>query len=286
VDLLTGSEGDMNRSTADSRTGAWLELLHEIADAADGLALRFFRRADLRVDDKSDGSPVSEADRAIEAAARELVAKRVPGTAVYGEEEGGTRESGGTRLIIDPIDGTRNFVRGIPVFASLLAIEEDGHLVAGVVSAPALRTRWFAGRGAGAFLGPRRLRVSRIDDISRAHLFHGDIGGRTEGMLPPGFHALTRCVERTRGFGDFYQHMLVAEGAGEIAIDQRMQPWDIAAVKIIVEEAGGRATSFTGVNAVDVPTLVSTNGRLHEAVLAAFASQAPPGATAGAGCHP
>lgn len=247
--------------------GAWLELLHEIADMADGIALRYFRRADLRVDDKADGSPVSEADRAIETAARGLVARRFPGTAVYGEEEGGSRLSGGTRLIIDPIDGTRNYVRGIPVFASLLAIEEDGVLLAGVVSAPAMRMRWFAGRGSGAFLGPRRLHVSRIDNLAWAHLFHGDIAGRSEGLLPPGFPSLIARVERTRGFGDFYQHMLVAEGAGEIAIDQKMQPWDIAAVKIIVEEAGGTSTSFTGVNAVDVPTLVSTNGLLHAAVL-------------------
>ncbi|HEX6791275.1 MAG TPA: inositol monophosphatase family protein, partial [Candidatus Krumholzibacteria bacterium] len=196
---------------------AWLELLHEIADLADGIALRHFRRVDLRVDDKADGSPVSEADRAIEAAARELVAKRSPGTAVYGEEEGGLREGAGTRLIIDPIDGTRNFVRGIPVFASLLAIEEDGELLAGVVSAPAMRTRWFAARGTGAFLGPRRLHVSRIDELSRASLFHGDLSGRVEGKLPAGLHALFARVERTRGFGDFYQHMLVAEGAGEIA---------------------------------------------------------------------
>jgi histidinol-phosphatase len=248
--------------------GTWLALLHEIADAADGIALRHFRRGDLRVDDKADGSPVSEADRAIEAAARELVAKRSPGTGVFGEEAGETRAQNGCRLIIDPIDGTRNFVRGIPVFASLLAIEQDGRVSAGMVSAPAMRMRWYAARGAGAFLGTRRLRVSEIRELSRAHLFHGDLAGAAEGRPPDGLALLLARVERTRGFGDFYQHMLVAEGAGEIAIDPRMQPWDVAAVQIIVEEAGGRSTSFAGERGIHAPSLVSTNGHLHDAVVA------------------
>jgi histidinol-phosphatase len=253
--------------TADARATMWLELLHEISDAADGIALRHFRRADLRVDDKQDGSPVSEADRAIEAMARELVAKRSPGLGVFGEEEGETRAQDGSRLIIDPIDGTRNYVRGIPVFASLLAIEEEGELVAGMVSAPAMRTRWYAARGMGAFLGSRRLHVSSIAELSRAHLFHGDLSGRTEGVRPAGLVPLLARVERTRGFGDFYQHMLVAEGAGEIAVDSKMQPWDIAAVKIIVEEAGGRSTSYAGEDSVSAPNLLSTNGYLHDTVL-------------------
>lgn len=262
-----------SNQTSHARAATWLELLHEIADTADGIALRYFRRADLRVEDKSDGSPVSEADRAIEAVARELVAKRSPGLGVYGEEEGQTEGSTGARLIIDPIDGTRNFVRGIPVFASLLAIEEDGVLTAGVVSAPALRMRWFASRGGGAFLGPRRLHVSSISELSSAHLFHGDLSGRVEGKLPGGLASLFKQVERTRGFGDFYQHMLVAEGAGEIAMDSKMQPWDVAAVKIIVEEAGGRSTSYAGEEGIHVPNLLSTNGHLHAAVVAALAER-------------
>jgi histidinol-phosphatase len=259
------------RPTVHARAATWLELLHEIADAADGIALRHFRRADLRVDDKPDGSPVSEADRAIEAAARERVAKRSPGMGVFGEEEGETGDRT-LRLIIDPIDGTRNFVRGIPVFGSLLAVEEDGMLCAGVVSAPAMRTRWFAARGSGAFLGTRRIHVSPVSDLARAHLFHGDLSGRVEGRQPPGLVSLFSRVERTRGFGDFYQHMLVAEGAGEIALDAKMQPWDIAAVKIIVEEAGGTCTSYDGDDSIQAPNLLSTNGHLHAAVLASFAA--------------
>jgi histidinol-phosphatase len=232
--------------------------------------MRHFRRADLRVDDKHDGSPVSEADRAIESMARELVAKRSPGLGVFGEEEGETRTQNGARLIIDPIDGTRNFVRGIPVFASLLAIEEDGVLTAGMVSAPAMRMRWYAAQGMGAFLGSRRLHVSAVSDLSKAHLFHGDLSGRVEGRQPPALASLFSRVERTRGFGDFYQHMLVAEGCGDIALDAKMQPWDVAAVKIIVEEAGGKSTSYAGEDSISAPNLLSTNGHLHAAVLAAF----------------
>ena len=186
---------------------------------------------------------------------------------MLGEEEGESAAGSEARLIIDPIDGTRNFVRGIPIFAALLAVEEAGVVVAGVVSAPALSQRWHAARGAGAFSGTRRLHVSTIDDLARAHVFHGDVTGRHEGKVPAGFAELVRVVERTRGFGDFYQHMLVAEGAGEVAIDPKMQPWDIAAVKIIVEEAGGRSTAFNGADSISGGTLVSTNGVLHERVL-------------------
>jgi histidinol-phosphatase len=241
----------------------WLPVLHEIADRADGIALRLFRDAALRVESKPDDSPVSEADRAIEAMAREVIGARAPETGVFGEEEGETPSGDGTRLIIDPIDGTRNFVRGVPLFGTLLAIEQDGVVLAGVVSAPALRTRWHAARGAGAFAGARRIGVSTVSELSRAHVFHGDLSGRTEGPRPARLTELFAAVERTRGFGDFYQHMLVAEGAGEVAIDPKMQPWDIAAVKIVVEEAGGRSTSFAGESTLHGGNLVSSNGVLH-----------------------
>ncbi len=250
----------------------WLGLLNDIADRADEVALRWFGEPRLQVDDKSDGSPVSEADRAIEAMARDLVATRHPGLGVLGEEEGDTSSAGAPRLIIDPIDGTRNFVRGIPVFASLLAIEQEGALLAGLVSAPALRARWSASLGGGAFRDGRRLQVSRIDQIASAHLFHSDLSGRAETAPPERLQPLFRRVLRTRGFGDFYQHMLVAEGAGEIAIDPRVKAWDVAAVKIIVDEAGGRATSFGGEDTIHGGTMLSTNGRLHAAVVSALAN--------------
>jgi histidinol-phosphatase len=245
----------------------WLTLLDEIADDADAIALGFFRTSGLAVDEKSDSSPVTEADRAIEENAREIVKRSHPDLGVYGEEYGETGAGSGPRLIIDPIDATRNFVRGIPIFATLLGVEVEGEVVAGVVSAPALGMRWHAARGAGAYLGDRNLRVSEIEKLDQAQLFHGDIGAMAECAPPPGFPGLVAQVERTRGFGDFYQHLLVAEGAGEIALDPEVQPWDIAPLQVIVEEAGGRATTLEGDRSIYGGSLVSSNGVLHEEAL-------------------
>ena len=246
----------------------WLPFLTELADRADALAARWFRTAGLRVEDKADGSPVTEADQAIEAMARALVRQRHPALGVLGEEQG-PAGAGESRLIIDPIDGTRNFVRGIPVFATLLAIEVAGEVVAGAVSAPALGARWHAVRGAGAFRDGRRLHVSSVASLSDALLFHGNLGAQ-EGGPPAGFMRFVSRVGRTRGFGDFYQHMLVADGAGEIAIDPVMHPWDIAALQVIVEEAGGRATSLTGERSINATSLLTSNGALHDAALGAL----------------
>ncbi len=245
------------------RATDWLPFLTEIADLADPLALRFFRSSGLVVDAKADESPVTIADRSIEKAARGLAARRHPDLGIYGEEFGETAAAGAARLIIDPIDGTRNFVRGIPVFASLLAIEEQGEVVAGLVSAPAMGLRWHAARGAGAFCGSRQLRVSAIRDLAQGQVFHGDLSGTAETPPPPGITALFRCVQRTRGFGDFYQHLLVAEGAGEFAIDPTVKPWDVAALQVIVEEAGGRATTLENARSIYGGSLVTSNGLVH-----------------------
>src|SRR5437867_1997366 len=188
---------------------------------------------------------------------------------------GATAGSSAARLIVDPIDATRNFVRGIPVFATLLAIEDGDEVVAGVVSAPALRTRWHAARGAGAFREGARLAVSGVRALERALLFHGNLGP-AEGAPPRGIFELIRGVERTRGLGDFYQHMLVAEAAGEIAIDPVMQPWDIAAVQVVVEEAGGRATTLSGERSIYGGSLVTSNGPLHQAILDTLTSTESP----------
>lgn len=248
----------------------WLALLHELADVADAIALRHFRRADLAVDTKPDDSPVTMADRGIEDAIRTQVGTRHPDLGIVGEEAGASGAAGATRLIIDPIDGTRNFVRGVPVFATLLAVEHDREVIAGLVSAPALGQRWHAARGSGAWNGTRRLAVSSVTDLAQAHLFHGSVGGHAEGNPLPGVLALAGRVARTRGFGDFYQHVLVAEGAGEIAVDPVVRLWDIAALQVIVEEAGGRATTLDGTRDIRGGTLVSSNGRLHDAALAAL----------------
>lgn len=247
----------------------WLALLHDIADEADRIALRHFRASGLGVETKADASPVTVADRGIEDAARTLLRSRHPTVAVLGEEQGETG-TGDVRLIIDPIDGTRNFVRGVPVFATLLAVEAAGVIEAGVVSAPALGQRWHAARGAGAWNGRRRLAVSRVTQLERAHLFHGSVGGAGEENPLPGLLPLAGRVERTRGFGDFYQHVLVAEGAGEIAVDPVVQAWDIAPLLLLIEEAGGRATSLAGARTIYGGSLVSSNGLLHATALEAL----------------
>ena len=173
-------------------------------------------------------------------------------------------------MIIDPIDGTRNYVRGIPIFGVLLAIEVGGEVAAGLVSAPALHTRWHGARGAGAFRDGMRIGVSSVGTLESALLLHGNLGV-AEPAPPFGFAALAGKVDRTRGFGDFYQHMLVAEGAGEIAIDPAANPWDIAALQVIVEEAGGRATALDGTRSIYAGSLVSSNGMLHQQALEALA---------------
>lgn len=245
----------------------WLPFLHELADTADEIALRHFRSTALRVEEKPDLGPVTEADLAIEASVRRRCAARHPEIGVYGEEEGGTGDERPVRLIVDPIDATRNFVRGIPVFATLLAVEAEGEVVSGVVSAPALGRRWHAARGAGAFEGTRRLQVSRVRQIERAQVFHGSLGGVEATPLCGAVLDLLRVSERQRGFGDFWQHTLVAEGAGEIAVDPLVSAWDVAPLLVLIEEAGGRATTVTGERSIYGGSFVSSNGRLHDEAL-------------------
>jgi histidinol-phosphatase len=249
----------------------WLPLLFEIADRSDEIARRLFCSADLHVEAKPDRSLVTAADREIERAAAALVAARHPELGVFGEEDGERAGRSGARLIIDPIDATANFVRGIPVFATLLALEDAGEVVAGVVSAPALHARWHAARGAGAFQDGRRMRVSGIRELGLAQLFHGSVGGHEGQRTPAGLLKLARSTHRQRGFGDFWQHCLVAGGAGEIAVDPIVQPWDVAALQVIVEEAGGRATTLGGERTIYGGSLVTTNGWLHDEALAGLA---------------
>jgi histidinol-phosphatase len=245
----------------------WLALLTEIADQADKIALHHFRKEDLRVHKKPDMSPVTEADRRIEGMARMLCRSRYPELGICGEEEGETSGSRETRLIVDPIDGTKNFVRGIPIFATLLAIEEGNEIIAGMASAPALRTRWYAARGHGAFRGKHRLTVSAVNRLADAQIHHGGLSA-PDGTRPwPHLLTLAKHAGRSRGFGDFYQHLLVAEGAGELAVDPIVYPWDVAALQVIVEEAGGRATTVAGQRSVYGGNLVTSNGLVHDEAL-------------------
>jgi histidinol-phosphatase len=249
-----------------------LELALELADVADGISLPRFRAADLAVKTKPDRTPVTEADRAVEAALRDVLAGERPGHAVLGEEEGTTGDADAQwRWIIDPIDGTANYLRGIPVWATLIALEHAGEIVVGVASAPAMGHRWWAARGDGAFADGRPISVSKVASIENAQLSSDGFDSWERHGGSDAFMALVRRCWRTRGFGDFWQHMLVAEGAVDIALEPEVSLWDLAAIQVIVEEAGGRFTDLGGEARADGGTACSTNGLLHAAVLDALA---------------
>ena len=244
-----------------------LDLAMELADAADELTLRHFRSAELLVDTKPDLTPVTEADRAVEEMVMERLAFSRPDDAMLGEESGQRGGNGPRRWIVDPIDGTKNYVRGIPVFATLLALEADGDIAVGVASAPALGRRWYAARGEGAFADGERIQVSAIDRLEDAHVCHAGLEGweaigRLEGLLE-----LTRRAARDRGFGDFWQHMLVAQGSAELALEPEVSLWDLAALKVVVEEAGGRFTDLAGAPTPAGGNAISSNGLLHDVAL-------------------
>jgi histidinol-phosphatase len=235
-----------------------LSLALALADEADAISLGRFRAGDLLVETKPDLTPVTEADRAVEAAIRERLARERPADGILGEEQGVT---GGTarRWIVDPIDGTRNYSRGIPVWATLIALEENGELRLGVVSAPALGRRWWAERAAGAFADGEPMHVSHVGTVEDAVLCFA-----LEQPLP----ALAHRCWHPRAYGDFWAHMLVAEGAVDGAVDAvGVAVWDLAAIRPIVEEAGGVFTDREGVARIDGGSAVSSNGLLHAALL-------------------
>jgi histidinol-phosphatase len=254
-----------------------LALALELADVADAITMDRFRAEDLVVETKPDLTPVSEADRAVEQALREHLASARPRDTVFGEEYGETDRVDGVgatatrRWIVDPIDGTKGYVRGMQVWATLLALEDDGEMIAGVVSAPAMGRRWWAARGAGAFTTdvaggqPRGLRVSGIRELQDAQMCFGGFeewrqSGRLDVLL-----ALSEGCWRTRGYGDFWQYMLVAEGAAEIALDPAVALWDVAAPMVVVQEAGGRFTDFGGSATAAGGNGIGSNGLVHEA---------------------
>jgi histidinol-phosphatase len=255
---------------------AELTLAHELADAADELAMARFRAVDLVVETKPDLTPVTEADRAVEQMIVERLARDRPDDAVLGEEFGRhDAGSGSRRWIIDPIDGTKNYARGVPVWATLLALEEEGEVVAGVVSAPALGTRWSAARGGGAHRNGAPVSVSRVSRVEDASLGYDSVRAFESVGRDREFLALARRCWRNRGFGDFWAHMMVADGSIDIAVEVGgLKVWDLAAVQVIVEEAGGRFTDLAGERRADRGDVITTNAILHDDVLAAFASGA------------
>ena len=258
-----------------------LALAQQLADAADRLTMQRFLAQDLQVETKPDLTPVSDADRAVERLVRDRLGRERPRDAVVGEEYADTAGASTRRWIVDPIDGTKNFVRGAPVWATLLALEADGVVVVGVVSAPALGGRWWASRGGGAWTVQTSgrivpCRVSQVASLDHAFLSYSSLGGwEAGGRLGP-LVDLTRRVWRTRAFGDFWSHLLVAQGAVDISCEPEVSLWDLAALQPIVEEAGGRFTDLSGLARPDGGSVVCTNGRLHDEVLAALAAPAAP----------
>jgi histidinol-phosphatase len=231
------------------------ELALALADAADTITLARYRARDLRVEAKADLTPVTDADREAERALREVLARERPGEAVAGEEYG--VEEGDVRWWLDPIDGTRNYARGIPIWATLIALDRQGETVCGVVSAPALGHRWWATRGGGAFLDGQPIRVSLVRRLEDAYL------STTTLRVTPPVHELAARVAVARTYPDFWQHVLVAEGRVDIAVELVLNDWDWKAPKLIVEEAGGSFTTDPGL-------YVTSNALLHEEALTAL----------------
>ena len=275
ADFGAAWSASLRRGTeAELRT--WLDLALRLCDEADAMALGHFRR-ELEISTKPDRSFVTQADTAIERFIRDGIAAAFPDHGLVGEEHGTEGAGASVRWYIDPIDGTHNFMRGVPLFGTLLGIERDGEMQVGVISAPALRERWFAWRGGGAWasgsagMAPgelRRIRTSRLDRLEDSQLLYSsptDIE-----PYAPGFRPLLARAWRDRGFGDFWGYALVAEGAAEAMIEVGMNAWDLAAPLMIIEEAGGRVTDFSGERSIHRETFLATNGFLHEEILAAL----------------
>jgi histidinol-phosphatase len=237
-----------------------LAFAQSLADVADAITLDRFRARNLVVETKPDLSPVSEADRAAEVAIRERIGSSGRGEGVLGEEFGD--DGGDVRWIVDPIDGTTNYVRGVPVWATLLALEREGTVDLGLVSAPALGRRWWAVRGEGAYADGERCHVSAVARIEDA-----SVSTTSARRMPAGWTTIVQRAWSNRGLGDFWQHCLVAEGSLDVGCDSIMNVWDFAPVQIVVEEAGGRCTRYDGGVPAVGESFVSTNGRLHAEVV-------------------
>ena len=255
---------------------SYLNLLKAAVAETDPIARYYYSQRDLPVAQKADMSPVTAADQEIERTLMSFFHKHLPNAVILGEEYGQSGETLDTqrdriRIIIDPIDGTRNFIRGVPLVATLLAVECDGEIVAGLVSNPLQSEHWAAEKGAGATYNDKPIYVSQVATLAASQAFHGSLyGSETDGLPREQALALLSQTQRQRGFGDFYGHILVASGAGEFSFDVGFQPWDIAPLKIIVEEAGGMVTNFDGRFSVEAKSMICSNGRFHAQLVAAF----------------
>jgi histidinol-phosphatase len=258
------------RRGKDAELRAWLEVAMAACDEADVIARQHFRR-DLQITTKPDRTFVTQADTAIERLIRERVLDAYPDHGLVGEEYGTDAGDASVRWYIDPIDGTHNYIRGVPIFATLLAVERDGELQAAVLSAAALDERWWAHRGGGAWArnrgeAPRQIHVSGVAALEDAQLLYGSRHDLDASGRAPGLPGLLDAVWRERGFGDFWGYALVAEGAAEAMVEVGLNAWDAAAPVVLVEEAGGRATDFEGRRAIDSGSFLATNGLLHDRI--------------------
>jgi histidinol-phosphatase len=266
-----------NGGNSSPQYSAELAFALTLADRADAISLSRYQALDLEITTKPDNSPVTDADKAVERAIIDAIATKYPSDGVVGEEFG-TSGSKDRYWVIDPIDGTKNFMRGVPTWATLIALVENGEVVASVVSSPALYRRWYASAGGGAFVveggsvkaspAPRKLTVSKVSQLSDASITYSDFQGW--GARRQAFEKLLDGAWRTRGLGDFWSHMLVAEGAVDVAIEPSLALWDMAALDLIVREAGGKFTSLDGVDGPFGPNAISSNGALHSAIVTAL----------------
>ena len=279
---MTGVTGEYGAAWSASRRrgteaelDTWLAFALGLAAEADTVALRGFR-AGLTPEAKADGSFVTAADKAVERLVRERIADRFPDHGVVGEEEEAHQADAAVRWYVDPIDGTHNFMRGVPLFGTLLACERDGELQVGVVSAPGLGERWYARRGSGAWSAgtgpggegrPRRIAVSSVDAIERSQILFSGLPDLERTGRAPGAMPLLRAAWRSRGFGDFWGYALVAEGAAEAMVETDVSVWDLAGPVVVIEEAGGRFTDLDGARRFDTRTMLVTNGILHDEIL-------------------
>jgi histidinol-phosphatase len=253
-----------------------LQIALKLADISDEISIQRYQAIDLVIETKPDFTPVSDADRAVEQAIRDYLSKYCPGDAIIGEEFGSSTVNTNRSWIIDPIDGTKNFIRGVPVWATLIALRISNQMQVGVVSAPALGRRWYASWGYGAYVidnltnkgKVRKLSCSKVSQLSDASMSVSSFDKKDGWQnLQPNLLKLSEQVWRNRGYGDFWSHLLVAEGAIDFALEPQLALWDMAALEAIVCESGGRFSNFAGIDGSTGPGALSSNRLLHDLVL-------------------